>query len=208
MRQQHRAEGSMPSPLVEHPFTAATQYGLSGFDAVVVGAGIRKPSQKRTPSHRNQFDYSGSAALRRPSLAARPCCGNVSNRTMKLHSHSTPSLHLLWRAEIDLPSHCLIHILRSHEDRDPRLHHTAGLGDDGSSSHVRVARQIENNNEVITAKGEIERFEFPAHLLSELFDHRSPLRAALLQQALQTLIGVRTLHEILRQLRLLLLALS
>src|SRR5262245_51730304 len=105
---------------------------------------------------------------------------------------------LLRWAEIDLPLYSLVHILRSHEDRDPRLHHAAGLCDYGGGSHVHVARQIENNNEVIAAKGVIERFEFAAHILGELFDHRSPFRAALLQQALQTLISVRTLHKIFR----------
>src|SRR5215510_9737433 len=105
---------------------------------------------------------------------------------------------LLRWAEIDLPLYSLVHILRSHEDRDPRLHHAAGLCDYGGGSHVHIARQIENNNEVIAAKGVIERFEFAAHILGELFDHRSPFRAALLQQALQTLISVRTLHKIFR----------
>src|SRR5688572_27891364 len=87
---------------------------------------------------------------------------------------------LLRRAEINLPLHSLVHILRSHEDRDPRLHHAASLGDDGGGSHVDVARQIENNNEVIAAKGVIECFEFAAHMMGELFHHRSSFRAALL----------------------------
>src|SRR5262249_35556763 len=100
------------------------------------------------------------------------------------------------RGEIDLLLHGLVHILRSHEDRDSRLHHAAGLGHDGGGSHVHVARQIENNDEVIAAKREIKRFELAAHLLGELFHHRSPFRAAFLEQALETLISVRTQHEI------------